>query len=165
MTIENRARGIDGPMERQNGSAIFRVESGASIAALARYLSRQGLRRPRVGRRHSRHHRRRGRLQRRRLRRQRRDGAEERADGQPGRPRIRDGGRRAGARISRERLHAQAVRRSRHSVAPTCCSRLPTPTSWLTDWSSSTGTGRRRSRGAAAPAPSSRIRASIRPGG
>jgi UDP-N-acetylmuramate dehydrogenase len=43
VTIENRARGIDGPMERQNGSAIYRVDSGASIASLARYLSRQGL--------------------------------------------------------------------------------------------------------------------------
>jgi UDP-N-acetylmuramate dehydrogenase len=43
VTIENRARGLDGPMNGQNtGSAVFRAESGASIAALARYLCRKG---------------------------------------------------------------------------------------------------------------------------
>ncbi|HUS81834.1 MAG TPA: UDP-N-acetylmuramate dehydrogenase [Dehalococcoidia bacterium] len=43
VTIENRARGLDGPVDPSNGTAIFRAESGASIAALARYLSRKGL--------------------------------------------------------------------------------------------------------------------------
>ena len=42
ITIENRARGLDGPMNSPNGSAVFRAESGASIAALARYLCRKG---------------------------------------------------------------------------------------------------------------------------
>ncbi len=42
VTIENRARGLDGPMDSRNGSAIFHVGSGASIAALARYLCRKG---------------------------------------------------------------------------------------------------------------------------
>jgi UDP-N-acetylmuramate dehydrogenase len=42
VTIENRARGLDGPMDNQNGGAIFRAESGASIATLARYLCRKG---------------------------------------------------------------------------------------------------------------------------
>ena len=43
LTIENRARGLTGPLESQNGSAIYRADSGASIASLARYLSRKGL--------------------------------------------------------------------------------------------------------------------------
>jgi UDP-N-acetylmuramate dehydrogenase len=43
VTIENRARGLDGPLESQNGSAIYRADSGASVASLARYLSRKGL--------------------------------------------------------------------------------------------------------------------------
>jgi UDP-N-acetylmuramate dehydrogenase len=42
VTIENRARALDGPMDNQNGSAVFRAESGTSIAALARHLCRQG---------------------------------------------------------------------------------------------------------------------------
>jgi len=42
VTIENRARGLDGPMDNQNGSAVFRAESGTSIAALARHLCRKG---------------------------------------------------------------------------------------------------------------------------
>jgi UDP-N-acetylmuramate dehydrogenase len=42
VTIENRARGLDGPMDSGNGAAVFRAQSGASIAALARYLSRKG---------------------------------------------------------------------------------------------------------------------------
>jgi len=42
VTIENRARGLDGPTDSSNGRAIFRAESGTSIAALARYLCRKG---------------------------------------------------------------------------------------------------------------------------
>jgi UDP-N-acetylmuramate dehydrogenase len=42
VTIENRARQVAGPQEKQNGSAIFRAESGASFAALARDLTRKG---------------------------------------------------------------------------------------------------------------------------
>jgi UDP-N-acetylmuramate dehydrogenase len=43
VVIENRARSVEGPQERQNGSALFRVESGASLASLARDLARRGL--------------------------------------------------------------------------------------------------------------------------
>ncbi len=42
VTIENRARQVAGPQKGKNGSATFRVESGASLAALARDLSRKG---------------------------------------------------------------------------------------------------------------------------
>jgi UDP-N-acetylmuramate dehydrogenase len=40
--IENKARRVEAPQERQNGSALFRVESGASLASLARDLTRKG---------------------------------------------------------------------------------------------------------------------------
>jgi UDP-N-acetylmuramate dehydrogenase len=43
VVIENRARKVEGPQERQNGSALFRAESGASLASLARDLARRGL--------------------------------------------------------------------------------------------------------------------------
>ena len=43
VVIENRARRVEGPQERQNGSALFRAESGASLASLARDLARRGL--------------------------------------------------------------------------------------------------------------------------
>jgi len=43
VVIENRARKVEGPQERQNGSALFHVESGASLASLARDLARKGL--------------------------------------------------------------------------------------------------------------------------
>lgn len=43
VVIENRARSVEGPQERQNGSALFRAESGASLASLARDLARRGL--------------------------------------------------------------------------------------------------------------------------
>lgn len=42
VTIENRARGLEGPNGSQEGVAVFRAESGSSIAALARYLGRKG---------------------------------------------------------------------------------------------------------------------------
>ncbi|MGD0764936.1 MAG: UDP-N-acetylmuramate dehydrogenase [Dehalococcoidia bacterium] len=42
ITIENEARGVDGPEEQQNGVVHFRAESGVSLAALARDLSRKG---------------------------------------------------------------------------------------------------------------------------
>jgi UDP-N-acetylmuramate dehydrogenase len=41
VTIENRARAIEGPLGG-NGSTLFRVESGASLAATARELCRRG---------------------------------------------------------------------------------------------------------------------------
>jgi UDP-N-acetylmuramate dehydrogenase len=42
VTIENRARALEGPLEADDGQAIFRIESGASLAATARDLSRRG---------------------------------------------------------------------------------------------------------------------------
>jgi UDP-N-acetylmuramate dehydrogenase len=42
VTIENKARRVDGPEERQDGGTLFRAESGVSLAALARDLSRKG---------------------------------------------------------------------------------------------------------------------------
>jgi UDP-N-acetylmuramate dehydrogenase len=42
IVIENRARRVEAPQERQNGSALFRVESGANLASLARDLTRKG---------------------------------------------------------------------------------------------------------------------------
>ncbi len=42
VTIENRARGIEGPNGSQESVAVFHAESGSSIAALARYFGRRG---------------------------------------------------------------------------------------------------------------------------
>ncbi len=42
VTIENRAREVIGPDGSQNGTAVVRAESGASIATVARYLCRKG---------------------------------------------------------------------------------------------------------------------------
>jgi UDP-N-acetylmuramate dehydrogenase len=42
VTIENRARALEGPLAEEDGHAIFRVESGASLAATARELSHRG---------------------------------------------------------------------------------------------------------------------------
>lgn len=42
VTIENRARQVAGPEGRENGSATFRVESGAVLSSLARDVSRRG---------------------------------------------------------------------------------------------------------------------------
>ena len=40
--IENRARGLTGPERDDQGRLVFRVESGASFAGVARNLARQG---------------------------------------------------------------------------------------------------------------------------
>jgi UDP-N-acetylmuramate dehydrogenase len=42
VTIENRARALEGPLNMEDGHVIFRVESGASLAATARDLSHRG---------------------------------------------------------------------------------------------------------------------------
>jgi UDP-N-acetylmuramate dehydrogenase len=42
VTVENRARQVEGPKASGNGSSVFRVESGMSLAKLARDLSGKG---------------------------------------------------------------------------------------------------------------------------